>query len=317
MSMGDIDFKTFAEKLRPALAQALRQHVCALFCELPGAMRGRIADAVTSGKFLRGSLLCAVSDAFGGASSDSLPGAVAIECIHAASLLHDDYIDQDMQRRGRPAVWVVDGAREAVLIADVILADALRALAALGGDSASVGGDAIARLARGALVEGQAARADASHDRYEEIIRLKTGSLFAAAVRLGAIAAAAPRDVQDAGYRYGMLIGEAYQIADDLADLESCSALPDTFRPLVRHFLPEHADAREPGRLERLAIQPLLRERMIVALAARRDRALAILRELPARGCVNVLPTAADDIVSAQRKGLHESNAVTQSPFSP
>ena len=166
--------------------------------------------------------MLALCDALDGDRDDALRYAAAIECVHAASLIHDDLVDEDRVRRGRPATWVVHGTRRAVLLADVMFATALQRSAELGTQGVVSIARAISRLAAGAygepLLPGDIDPLDQGA-LYERTIRLKTGSLFCAAAELGAIAAGARSEIRHAASQFGMRIGEAYQIADDLADI--------------------------------------------------------------------------------------------------
>ena len=149
---------------------------------------------------------------------------MAIECVQAASLIHDDFIDGDTLRRDRPATWTVLGPRRAVLLGDVIFATALRRMAELGREDGVVLAKAIATMAAGAYQEplalselAQDAGLDAAR-LYPRLIYLKTGVLFGAAAQLGALAAAVSAPLAARAFEYGVWIGEAYQIADDVQD---------------------------------------------------------------------------------------------------
>jgi hypothetical protein len=158
----------------------------------------------------------------------AIPRAIAVELIQTATLIHDDFVDQDTMRRGRSAVWTVEGARRAVLIGDVIFASAIEMMSDLGKEDGAAVSHAIAQVSKGALhepLDPVALAREIESDRlngelYQKIIRLKTGILFGTACRLGAIAAGANGDLGQSCYRYGLRIGEAYQIADDLDDVK-------------------------------------------------------------------------------------------------
>ncbi|MEW5790282.1 MAG: polyprenyl synthetase family protein [Pseudomonadota bacterium] len=68
-----------------------------------------IRRALKDGKRLRGTIVCLTCEALGGPIEEGIPRAVAIECIQAASLIHDDYVDKDTIRRHRPAIWTLEG----------------------------------------------------------------------------------------------------------------------------------------------------------------------------------------------------------------
>jgi hypothetical protein len=225
----DGEFAVYWDGLRAALGARLRPLTLSLFRDLPSSHATAVARLVSDGKKLRGALVLTVCDALGGSIESALPSAVAIECVHAASLIHDDLIDGDRMRRDRPATWVVHGSRRAVLLADVMFATALQRSAERGNQGVITLSRATATLAVGAYeehldlcqVDPRGARDTLRHAHYERIIRLKTGSLFAAAAELGAIAARSRLPLRRAASEFGARIGEAYQIADDLNDVLS------------------------------------------------------------------------------------------------
>ena len=220
-------FQDYAQWVKPRLDDAFKARLADLTKDI--VMRDRTAfdAALAGGKKIRGSLLCLVSHALGGVIEAALPRAVAVEFVQAASLIHDDFVDQDTVRRNQPATWTLEGARRAVLLGDVIFASAIKMMSDLGRQDGSVISHAIAQVSKGALHEPlnppmlareiQSNRFDGG--LYEKIIHLKTGILFGAACRLGAIAAQAVPELSERAYRYGLRIGEAYQIADDIQEM--------------------------------------------------------------------------------------------------
>jgi len=204
-------FQDYTASVRPRLDAAFTAQLSELFRDVELRDGAALHSALADGKKIRGSLLCLVGNALGAGLETALPRAVAVEFIQAASLIHDDFVDQDTVRRNQPATWTLEGARRAVLIGDVIFATAIKKMSDLGREDGAVVSDAIAHVARGAVHEPLSplmlARAIAS-DRvdgglYEKIIHLKTGILFGAACRLGAVAARAAPDLRDRFYRYG------------------------------------------------------------------------------------------------------------------
>lgn len=222
-------FARYFEGLHLQLTRALQSLTLAFFRDLPAADAETIAALVGDGKKIRGRVTLAVCDALGGPVAAALPSAVAVECIHAASLIHDDLVDGDRNRRDRPATWTVHGGRRAVLIGDVIFATALARSAEIGNEVVLALSRAIAMLAAGAYhepLEPGDLRAIVANDAlarplYERTIHLKTGALFGAAAQLGAIAAKAPLAQRRAMFVFGAHLGEAFQIADDLEDTVS------------------------------------------------------------------------------------------------
>jgi octaprenyl-diphosphate synthase len=139
----------------------------------------------------------------------SLPAGVAVELVHMATLVHDDLIDRAHFRRGKAAAWSVHGAAAARATGDYLFARAFAELAATADSEAvNVLADATLRLARGeALQRTQAHDPSTTVESYLERCALKTGALFEAACRLGG-----------GSGDYGVALGVAFQIADDVLD---------------------------------------------------------------------------------------------------
>ncbi len=139
----------------------------------------------------------------------SLAAGVAVELVHMATLVHDDLIDRAHFRRGKAAAWSVYGADAARATGDYLFARAFAELAATGDvEAVQILADATLALARGeALQRTQTHDPTTSVDAYLERCALKTGKLFEAACRLGG-----------GSGEYGLALGIAFQIADDVLD---------------------------------------------------------------------------------------------------
>jgi geranylgeranyl pyrophosphate synthase len=170
------------------------------------------------GKRLRPLLVCLAAGVPPLETDALLRAAVAVELVHAATLVHDDVIDGSSLRRGRPTVAAVAGRRIATATGDLLFSRAFAELAGGGSlESVRVLSLASSELAAGELMQ----RADAwsveiSQGRYLERCRLKTAVLFRAACELGAIEGGAPRSGLGA---FGEQIGLAFQILDDVLDV--------------------------------------------------------------------------------------------------
>ena len=196
---------------------------------LSGAMR---YAALGGGKRVRPVLTLACAECLGASPALALPAACALELVHNYSLVHDDLpaMDNDDLRRGRPTVHRAFGEAQAILAGDALLTLAFevisdgslragvsaervvaltRELAVAAGAAGMCGGQALELEQTGANVDLATLRA---------ISRLKTGALFRAACRLGAIAAGASEADLAALSLYGEMFGLAFQIADDLLD---------------------------------------------------------------------------------------------------
>ena len=194
----------------------------------------QLAEAVrysllAPGKRLRPQLVLLAAEACGGSVDAALPAAVAVEMVHAYSLVHDDLpaMDDDDLRRGRPTCHKQFDEATAILVGDALLARAFEVLATRI-QPPERAARCCAELARAAgaaaLVGGQADDLAAEFrqialERLQSIHRRKTGALFRASLQLGAIAADATPEQQRALAAFGEPLGHAFQIVDDLLDV--------------------------------------------------------------------------------------------------
>jgi geranylgeranyl diphosphate synthase type II len=200
----------------------------------------RLAEAMrystlAGGKRLRPVLCLLAAEACGGDPEAALPAACAIEMVHTYSLIHDDLpaMDDDDLRRGRPTCHRAFDEATAVLAGDGLLtlafeviarrmrppeaaARCVLTLAEAAGPDGMVGGQMADLLAEG--------RTDATVAELEAIHRRKTGALLLAALRMGAISAGASAATCEAIDTYGRAVGLAFQIVDDLLDVEGDEA---------------------------------------------------------------------------------------------
>lgn len=173
------------------------------------------------GKAVRPALAVLSAEVTGAAPETGVPGAVAVELVHNFSLLHDDLMDGDEQRRHRDTVWKVHGPAQAILVGDALFALANEILLELGTAEA---GRATRRLttATRALIDGQAQDISYEHrDRVsvEECLEMegnKTGALLACASSIGAVLGGADERTADTLEKYGYHLGLAFQAVDDL-----------------------------------------------------------------------------------------------------
>ncbi|HLH45570.1 MAG TPA: polyprenyl synthetase family protein [Acidimicrobiales bacterium] len=173
------------------------------------------------GKRVRAALVLLAAVAAGGAEEDGLPGAVAIELVHNFSLLHDDIIDEDTERRHRPTAWARYGLGQAVVGGDAL---ALAALELLLADPTPPRVRAAAVLAQAtqAMIAGQAddmafeSRLTVTVEECLQMEEAKTGALLACAASLGAILAGAPPATVQALADFGSHLGIAFQAVDDI-----------------------------------------------------------------------------------------------------
>jgi octaprenyl-diphosphate synthase len=172
---------------------------------------------------LRPLLAMLSAGAVGGEPAGALPVAVAVELLHSATLLHDDVIDKGSVRRGRPTANTVWGNGVAILGGDFCYFSALDALVTRGDlDLLARVVDVSRELVGGELLQLQRrGRAEATDvPGYLEVARKKTGALFAFATWGGARCVGASAEATATLDRFGEDLGVAYQIVDDLLDLE-------------------------------------------------------------------------------------------------
>jgi geranylgeranyl diphosphate synthase type I len=156
----------------------------------------------------------------GGPGHVGLPAAIAVELVHNFSLLHDDVMDEDRERRHRPTVWTIWGVPAAILAGDAMLALAQEVLL-----EAGTSGPAAAMLLNrcvAELIRGQTqdlafeTRRWVELEECKEMAAGKTGALLSASARTGAVLAGAGDDVVAALGRYGDHVGMAFQLMDDV-----------------------------------------------------------------------------------------------------
>lgn len=209
----------------------------------------KILTILKGGKRLRpllGSIafkVCTGGDEPLGRYQKFLEGCVGVELAHGASLVHDDIIDGDLNRRGEPAFYIKTGIDNAILIGHKMLV--------IGFDLAVAHGEKIAKLYadswRGTL-DGQLREINfnskdlndtkLSPDSkffqiYSRIIDLKTATLFSSACKAAAIWAKVSEDLSNVLANYGREVGFAYQLADDLVDLEKGEMIDSVVLPLL------------------------------------------------------------------------------------
>jgi octaprenyl-diphosphate synthase len=165
-------------------------------------------------------LLSANSLAYTGKAHISL--AAVIEFIHTATLLHDDVVDLSNLRRGRPTANANWGNAPSVLVGDFLYTRAFQLMVAIGNmDVLKLMANTTNRIAEGEVLQLElAGNPDCSEQDYNRVIENKTAILFSAATEGAAIIAAADRDHRHAARDYGLHLGMAFQLIDDVLDYE-------------------------------------------------------------------------------------------------
>jgi geranylgeranyl diphosphate synthase, type II len=232
-----MDLKKYLMEKRAIVDEALRK----AFPEPEGpasdVIRAMNYSLFAGGKRLRPILCLAGSDAVGGDPSDSLPVACALELIHTYSLIHDDLplMDDDSVRRGKPTNHKVFGEAVALLAGDGLLTEAFRLMASERPSERVPQGtlleviDLVAKasgyqgMVGGQVVDIQSEGKTVDFETVEFIHRHKTGALIHASICSGALLGGADGPRLEALSTYGLKIGLAFQISDDILDVEGDS----------------------------------------------------------------------------------------------
>lgn len=178
------------------------------------------------GKRMRPTLVLLCARALGYTGPHHVDLATVIEFLHTATLLHDDVVDMSEMRRGRPTANVRWGNPSSVLVGDFIYSRAFQLLVNIGDmDIMDVMATTTNRISEGEVLQlVHQHNPDTSEAAYMEVIRNKTAILFAAACRTAAILARAPQQVQDSLHTFGLEVGMAFQLIDDVLDYAGDSA---------------------------------------------------------------------------------------------
>lgn len=196
----------YRESVLPLIEERLRTSVG------EGELGDLYRYVVEGGKRLRPTMTLLVSDALGGDRAMALDLACSVELTHCASLCLDDILDGHGQRRGKTALHLARGLREAVTTGFTLPSVALNLAARHGAQYAQILSDAWVSMCLGVHLEENAA---VTWEAYLDNVELKTGRLFGAACTFGALAT---KRTGQGFRRYGLHLGNAFQMADDLLD---------------------------------------------------------------------------------------------------
>jgi octaprenyl-diphosphate synthase len=179
----------------------------------------------SGGKRLRPILHLLASRALGYPGNDHIECAALIEFIHTATLLHDDVVDASELRRGHDTANAVWGNEASVLVGDFLYSRAFQMMVTINDMRVM----AILADATNTIAEGEVQQllnvhdADTSEERYLHVIHSKTAKLFESATQLAAVLSKQDRDIETAMGRYGMHLGTAFQLIDDVLDYSASS----------------------------------------------------------------------------------------------
>lgn len=236
-----------------AVNAAILEHM-----ESPVALIPQLAAHLieAGGKRLRPLLTLAATQIYGGDMKRAHVLAAAVEFIHSATLLHDDVVDESLQRRGNETANAVFGNQASVLVGDFLFSRAFQLMVKDGNlEILRILSDASAIIAQGEVMQlATTNNLETTLDDYIEVVKAKTAALFAAGCEVGPMIASQGHEQAEAFAAYGMHLGIAFQIADDALDYISESKTigktrGDDFRegkmtaPVI--FALGHADTEE------------------------------------------------------------------------
>lgn len=185
-------------------------------------MVAQVAEYIVTGggKRLRPALVLLACAACGYRGQARLVLAAVVEFIHTATLLHDDVVDDSPLRRGRKTANTAFGNAAAVLVGDFLYSRAFQMMVGVGSMRVmEVLADATNTIAEGEVLQLMNCHdPDVDEEGYLDVIRRKTAKLFEASARLGAVLGGAPADQERALAAYGMHLGTAFQLVDDVLD---------------------------------------------------------------------------------------------------
>jgi octaprenyl-diphosphate synthase len=192
------------------------------------ALVRQVADYIVSagGKRLRPALTILAANASGANHHpDKARLAAVIEFIHTATLLHDDVVDESSLRRGRDTANAMFGNAASVLVGDFLYSRAFQMMVAIGSmPIMQVLADATNVIAEGEVLQlMNVGDPDTTEEAYFQVVRFKTAKLFEAAARVGAILGGADAVSAQAYAAYGMHLGVAFQLVDDVLDYSGSS----------------------------------------------------------------------------------------------
>ncbi len=218
--------------VNPISLESIRTVIAADLAAVDGVIRQRLASEVvlinqishyiieSGGKRLRPALVVFAGNHFGAPKAHCHDLAAIIEFIHTATLLHDDVVDESDLRRGRKTANSQFGNAAAVLVGDFLYSRAFQMMVAIG----SVRVMEVLAEATNIIAEGEVLQLLNIHDpetdeaKYLRVVRFKTAKLFEAACRVGAILGNSSTEDEMAIASYGMHLGTAFQLIDDVLD---------------------------------------------------------------------------------------------------
>ena len=195
----------------------INREISRLVAGLPKSDLGEVISYVLTnpGKRVRPLILIFSSQAFGGDARMAACAALAVELVHAASLVHDDILDCGVERRSSPSTLERYGSDAALLAGDYLISKSIELISHCSQPVITTFAEACMSMSEGEMLDLSRA---SSYEEYYACISRKTASLFAASASIGCLIAGAPAEEVTRLRRYGMHLGMAYQILDDLEE---------------------------------------------------------------------------------------------------
>jgi geranylgeranyl diphosphate synthase, type I len=288
-----------------SVAKTIDRMIDRYFVDKAGELNKASAHLLAAGgKRLRPAVVMLAADAVKPGSSDDIVfAALALEVTHTFTLIHDDIMDDDKLRRGVPTVHTKWDMPTGILAGDVLYARAFEHICSVNAkDEAKVRAVTMLAKACADICEGQHKdmsfehRTDVDEYEYMEMVRMKTGVLYAAAAGIGAVLAGGTAVQVKALYSFGLNTGIAFQIQDDLIDL---------LTPAEKSGKDQASDLRE-GKQTLLMIKA--REKGLDLSKYRRELSPAdinaAIKELTEAGVIDEVKKVASDLVTASNKHL-------------
>jgi len=219
--------------LEKAASEDLRLNLLALKALVDQSLRDLVANLtdlrlrphleyalLSPGKRLRPIMLLLSTKAIGGETEKAIPLALSIETLHAATLVHDDVIDQDQYRRGVPTVHRKWSISNAILVGDALISLSVKLAADYGSKIVRIIAETGLALSEGEFLEISAPLTTITEAQYFAEIRGKSAALFKTATQCGALAGGGSPEEVEALAEFGERFGLVYQIRDDIEDLK-------------------------------------------------------------------------------------------------
>lgn len=282
----------------------------------------------TKGKQIRPMLVFLCSKVAGQFSDSTMVAAALIELLHTATLIHDDVVDESFYRRGFFSIFALWKAKTAVLTGDYFLARGLLlSLDTNQNEILRIVSQAVRDMSEGELEQLEKAdKLNIDEESYFEIIRKKTGALISACCEAGAYSSGAAPDVVEKFKEFGMLIGIAFQIKDDLFDYQQTGIIGKPKYNDIQErklTLPVIYAVNNSKFLERKSIYALFRKKSksqadirkivdfvkssggvdfsVARMSELKDKAVAMLNDFPDSEAKKALVLLADYVVSRDK----------------